>query len=182
MKRQVLALAAVSMAVGAYPATAEVVQSSPGGLVTRNEMRVSAPPARVWDELVEPAHYWNPEHSWFGDAAGLSLDLEPGGCFCEEGRAADGTVRRAEHARTVLADPARMLRLRGALGPLQSEALVGTLTVTLEPEAAGTRIIWEYVVGGHARFPLDEIAGAVDSVMAEQLARLVRSFESGAPD
>ena len=182
MKRQMVALFAIASAFGAPPATAEVVQSSPTGFVTTNEASVSADPAQVWDALIEPARYWTPEHSWLGKAAGLSLDLRPAGCFCEEAQGVDGAVRQAEHARTVLADPARMLRLRGALGPLQSEALIGTLTVTLEPEQEGTRIIWEYVAGGHARFALGQIASAVDAVMAEQLARLVGFLESGSAE
>jgi hypothetical protein len=72
----------------------------------------------------------------------------------------------------VYADPGKVLRMSGALGPLQSEAMNGTLTVTLKPVEGGTRILFEYVVGGYMRFKTEDIAPAVDGVMAEQLNRL----------
>ena len=74
--------------------------------------------------------------------------------------------------RVVYADRAKALRMKGALGPLQTEALEGTLTVTLEPQGNGTRIEWEYVVGGYMRFKPEEIAPAVDRVLGDQLASL----------
>ena len=72
----------------------------------------------------------------------------------------------------VYAAPGEMLRLRGSLGPLQSEALTGTLTVTLKAVDGGTEIDWTYVVGGHARFSLQELAPVVDGVIGEQFGRL----------
>ena len=62
--------------------------------------------------------------------------------------------------------------LRGSLGPLQSEALVGTLTVTLKPVDGGTELEWVYVVGGYARFSLEQVAPEVDSVVGTQFERL----------
>ena len=55
-------------------------------------------------------------------------------------------------------------------------ALTGTLTITLKPGGAGTRIVMEYVVGGYMRYKSDEIAPAVDKVLAEQLAGLAASL------
>jgi hypothetical protein len=81
--------------------------------------------------------------------------------------------------RVVYAEPGKALRMVGSLGPLQSEALTGTLTITLKPAAAGTRLAFEYVVGGYMRYKTDEIAPAVDNVLAEQLGRLAASL--GAP-
>jgi hypothetical protein len=74
--------------------------------------------------------------------------------------------------RVVLVQPRQVLRLVGGLGPLQSEPVAAVLTMTLKPVPGGTRILWEYVVGGTMRYKLDEIAPAVDKVMAEQLGRL----------
>ncbi len=51
------------------------------------------------------------------------------------------------------------------------------LTVTLAPQDEGTKLSWDYVVGGHARFPLTDLAPAVDGVIAEQMNRLVALFE-----
>ena len=83
------------------------------------------------------------------------------------------------------------LRMVGSLGPLQSEALTGTLTITLKPGGAGkaggagTRIVMEYVVGGYMRYKVDEIAPAVDNVMSGQLAALTVALgvtEAAEPD
>ena len=63
--------------------------------------------------------------------------------------------------------------MRGALGPLQSEPVDGVLTITLQPAVGGgTKLVWEYVVGGHLRYPVDKISAAVDEVMSQQLAHL----------
>ena len=78
--------------------------------------------------------------------------------------------------RVIYADPGKALRMEGSLGPLQSEALTGTLTVTLNRGGAGTRIVMEYVVGGYMRYKTDEIAPAVDKVLAEQIAGLAASL------
>jgi hypothetical protein len=67
------------------------------------------------------------------------------------------------------------------LCPLQSEALAGALSVTLTPVEKGTSLRFDYVVGGHARFDLAELAPAVDSVIGEQHMRLKRLIETGKP-
>lgn len=57
----------------------------------------------------------------------------------------------------------KLLRPRGALGPLHCEALTGTLSVQLTPvargEGTGTMVGVTDVVGGHARFAMRD--GAV---------------------
>lgn len=177
-------LAAALLALGlaaAAPGYGEVVESSATGFSTSASAIVAASPDVAWDELVHPARYWNGEHSWSGDAANLTMNPVAGGCFCEALPAHDGhPAGSAEHMRVVQAMPGRLLRMRGALGPLQGEALAGTLSVTLEPVAGGTKLTWEYVVGGHARFDLAGVAPAVDRVVGEQLERLAaRLGESG---
>ena len=83
--------------------------------------------------------------------------------------------------RVIYAQPGRLLRMSGALGPLQRDAATGTLTVTLEPTAAGTRLIWEYVVGGYMRFTPSEIGTGVASVLAGQLGRLAAQIGPAVP-
>ena len=73
--------------------------------------------------------------------------------------------------------PGRTLRMSGALGPLQAEGLIGTLTVTLEPSDSGTRITWDYLVDGEARFPVAEFAPVVDGVQGEFLGELVKLLQ-----
>jgi hypothetical protein len=72
----------------------------------------------------------------------------------------------------LLADPPQALRMRGGLGPLQSEPVDGVLTITMQPEGEGTRIVWEYAVGGYMRFEVPMISKAVDGVMSQQLSGL----------
>ena len=82
------------------------------------------------------------------------------------------------HMRVVYAEPYRALRMVGGLGPLQSEAVNGTMTVTFKPiDGSGgkaTRILWEYVVGGYMRYKVDTISVAVDKVLEGQLGGLVK--------
>ena len=116
----------------AVPASAEVVHASDNGFATQDVLVVDATPAQVWAKLIDPAQYWNPDHSWVGDAGNFTLDPKAGGCFCEAIPVRDGRgVGSVEHARVIYAAPSTMLRMRGSLGPLQGEALTGTLTITL---------------------------------------------------
>lgn len=170
-----MALAAM-MAACAMPAGAEVKEADASGFTVSHAVMLRASPAQVWAMLVAPARWWSAEHSWSGSAANFSLDPVAGGCFCE--RWAGGSV---EHGRVLQALPGRLLRVSGALGPLQSEALTGTLSITLAPEGEGTRLSVDYVVGGHARFPLRTVARAVDGVLGEQVQRLAAQIGPEAP-
>ncbi len=159
----------IALLLLATPATAAVKESGEGGFTVGSVRKVAAPPAVVWAALLKPERWWSSGHSWSGSARNMKLDARAGGCFCE--RWAKGEV---EHARVIHLSPGKLLRLRGALGPLQGEALTGTLTFTLAPDGTGTRIAVDYVVGGHARFALKEIAPAVDGVIDEQAANLAK--------
>jgi hypothetical protein len=151
----------------------EVLQSDASGFVVHGEADVETSMAETWTMLVQPSLYWTNAHSWSGDVSNMNLSAKAGGCFCEvipgNERRPDGSV---EHMRVIMAAPYRQLTMRGSLGPLQAEALTGTLTVQLEDYYGGTRITWDYVVGGYARFDLTEIAPAVDGVIAEQMNSL----------
>lgn len=168
-----LPLAATAL-MQALPAGAEVKEASDAGFTVNQVQTIAASPDKVWAALVTPGRWWSSAHSWSGDAKNLSIDPRAGGCFCE--RWAGG---EAEHARVVQAVKGKLLRLSGALGPLQGEALTGTLSFTLAPEGAGTKISVDYVVGGHARFGLRDVAPAVDGVLGEQVGRLAALLKGG---
>ena len=155
----------------------EVVKTTADGFVTRDTASVAATPMETWLMLIKPGQWWNPEHSWSGDAANMTLTPQAGGCFCERipGKDQPGAFAlegSAMHAMVVQSFPLHVLRMRGGLGPLQGEPATGVLTITLKPVDGGTRIMWEYNVGGPMRYTIDEIAPAVDGVMSEQLHRL----------
>ncbi|GAA5051971.1 SRPBCC family protein [Erythrobacter westpacificensis] len=156
----------------AAPASAEVVESSTGGFATHDSAVVAADRQAVWEALIHPEDWWS--HTWSNDSANLSLDPRAGGCFCETLPAADGWGEGSvEHMRVITVMAGSTLRMSGSLGPLQAEGLTGTLTVTVEDAGAGTRISWDYVTGGEARFPAAQFAPVVDSVQTEFLTALV---------
>ncbi len=183
---RILVAAAAGLALGT-PAAAEVVETSADHFVTRDSVTVKATPKAAWLTLIEPAGWWDDDHTWSGSAANLSIVPQGGGCFCErlpekEGTADTGLAGSAQHMTVVMAEPAKVLRMRGALGPLQSEPVDGVLTVTLQDAAGGgTKLVWEYVVAGHMRFPVNKISASVDTVMSQQLAHLANKLGPAAP-
>jgi len=170
-----VAVAAASLAPAA--ASAKVVKQDAAGFVTRDTVVVESAPRETWMALISPAKWWNGAHTWSGDPANLSLTPQAGGCFCEhipevETRADVGLAGSAQHMTVVHAAPDKALRMRGALGPLQSEAVTGVLTIALAEVEQGTAITFEYVVGGYMRYEMPPISEAVDGVMSQQLAGL----------
>lgn len=165
----------------AAPAHSAVTGSSSVGFAVENSVEVAADAATVYRLLGQPARWWNGEHSYSGDAANLSLDPVAGGCFCEKVPSKDGKAGSVEHGRVIYAAPDKQLRLSGALGPLQAEAVTGTLTFDIAPMGKGVRVGMSYVVGGYMRVETAKIAPLVDKVLAEQLQGLKRAAETGRP-
>lgn len=174
---RLLPLLAAAALLPSVPAAAEITASGPNGFVSHNEAVVKASPKEVWLALITPADWWDSAHTWSGDAANLTLTPQAGGCFCEKIPEVDEPERftlegSVEHMRVIQAYPERALRMLGALGPLQSEPVVGVLTIVISEVDEGTRIVWEYNVGGAMRYEVPVIARAVDGVMAIQLTAL----------
>ena len=154
------------------PAAAKVIDQSEIGFTVAHTAQVAASPDDVWKMLRMPQKWWSQEHSWSGDAANFWLDSQAGGCFCEK-LPDDGTgLGSVQHARILFAKPGEMMRLSGAFGPLQGEALTGTLTIQIKATPKGSALRFDYVVGGYMRFQVAQIAPAVDKVIGEQLAGL----------
>ena len=181
---------AISLATGT-PLSAEVVEQDRSGFVTKDEAVVSATPKEVWLALITPASWWNAAHTWSGDSANLTLRPQAGGCFCEKIPEAEEENRitlegSVEHMRVVQSYPESALRMTGGLGPLQSEAVNGVLTIAISEVDEGTRIVWEYHVSGRMRYEMDVISKAVDGVMTQQLdglaAMLGRVDDGGEPE
>ena len=177
MIRLTAAAALAAACLFSAPAHAEVIELADGGFVTRDAAAVGADPQAVWLTLISPGEWWADSHSWSGDSANMTITPQGGGCFCERIPAKDepgafGLDGSAQHMVVLQANPRKVLRMRGALGPLQSEPVAGVLTITLKPIEKGTRIVFEYVVGGFMRYDPQVIAKAVDGVMSQQLAGL----------
>jgi uncharacterized protein YndB with AHSA1/START domain len=151
-------------------ARAEVVAAGAHGFISEHEVLLAAPPARAYAALTEEvAAWWDPAHSHSGEAANFTLDAGAGGCFCEK-LANGGTVM---HMQVVFADPGRLLRLVGGLGPLQGMGISGSMDFALEAHGDnGTRLRYRYVVSGYAPEGLEALAEPVDRVQLGQLERL----------
>lgn len=182
MKRRLKAASAaigLAVAAGSVSAAADVTSTTDDSFVSRHEVVVKATPKEVWLALISPADWWRAEHTWSGDSKNLSLMPKAGGCFCETIPEVDEPGRftlegSVEHMRVVQAYPEAALRMVGNLGPLQSEPVTGVLTVTISKVDKGTRIVWEYNVGGPMRYEIPVISKAVDGVMSAQIAALAK--------
>jgi hypothetical protein len=137
-------------------------------------VEVPVAPDEAWQVMLQPGRWWSGEHTYSGDARNLSIAAVPGGCFCESipATGTGGLGGAIEHMRVVYVAPSSTLRLNGGLGPLQSEAVTAVLTMTLEPGGDGTKITWDFVVGGYTRSRMTELAPVVDRVVGDQLTRL----------
>ncbi len=192
MKR--IAILAACILASSAPASAEIKAQGENGFNVVHISEVEAAPDEIWKRLLSPKDYWSKEHSWSGSSAGFFIDAQAGGCFCEllQGKQTDSKPANAgsvEHMRVIFAQPGKVLRMQGALGPLQSEAVLGTLTVAMQPMPAKkngqplTKLSFSYVVGGYMRYKVSEIAPAVDKVIGEQFASLIKPFgKSGAAE
>jgi hypothetical protein len=172
-----------ALLVLATSAHAEVKTKADNGFSVFHSADIDATPDIIWKRLISPKDYWNKEHSWSGSVAGFTLDPRPGGCFCEaiQEELPGGkfkTLGNVEHMRVIYAQPGKVLRMQGALGPLQSEAMLGTLTVAIAPAKSGngSTVSFSYVAGGYMRYKPADIATAVDKVIGEQFAGLIKPY------
>jgi len=178
-RRLGLIVPAVLVLLGTGRVRAAVVDSTQAGFLVRSEAVFPAPPDSVYRALTgRIGAWWDSEHTFSGDSRNLSLDATPGGCFCE--RLPEGGGVR--HLTVVFASPGRLLRLAGALGPLQGAGVAGSLTWSLSPDPGGTRVRLDYSAGGYFPGGLPGMAPAVDVVLGEQFSRLKRFVETGRPD
>jgi hypothetical protein len=157
-------------------ARAEIVDAQPNGFLVQESALVQASPAKVWQVLLVPARWWSSPHTFSGDARNLHLDARVGGDWTET-LPSGGGVR---HMTVVFIDPPSLLRMEGALGPMQDFGAAGHLTIRLKAEAGGTRVDFAYDLGGHSPHGLDKIAPAVDHVLGEQITGLKAAAEASA--
>src|SRR5437867_9784705 len=179
MMRSSIVTFAILFAILAAPLRGEVIESTAAGFLVRNTASISAPPAKVYAAITDGVgSWWDPAHTFSHNARNLSVDAKPGGCFCE--RLPDGGG--VEHMRVVYASPGKLLRLTGAIGPLQEAALAGTMTWTLSQAGDATRVELSYAVGGFRVGGFRDLPAVVDGVLRGQLLRLKAFVETGRPD
>lgn len=182
--RTVFAVLAVAT-LTTTPARAEVTAQSDNGFAVGHTVTVSVDPDAAFAMLRTPAKWWDKDHTWTGSAENLYMDAQAGGCFCElipneattESGAPQRTLRGSvQHMQILYVDPGKLLRMSGALGPLQGEAMAGTMTIRLAAIKGGARLTFDYVAGGFMRMPQAEMASAVDAVIGAQASRLAMAL------
>jgi hypothetical protein len=169
------ALAAALALVLAAPADAEVVSAAAHGFHLRHVVEVAAPPQAALAAFAQVAGWWDPEHTYSGDSVNLTLELRPGGCFCE--RFGGGGI---EHMRVTYVDPGKRLVLTGGLGPLLYEATAAAMDIRVEGAGAGSKVTMNYKVAGFATGGADKLAPLVDKVLITQFTRF-RTFAARKP-
>lgn len=169
-------LAACLALLAPIPAAAAVSAASPSGFLVTIEAPAKAPARNVFAAIQQVGRWWDPQHTYSGNAGALSLEMRAGGCFCER-----WDTNSVEHARVLWVARDKTLRLEGSLGPLQELAVNGILQFSLEARGDDTALRLTYRVRGPAEAALDKQAAAVERVLAEQVRRLVRFVETGSP-
>jgi uncharacterized protein YndB with AHSA1/START domain len=164
-----------ALALAAPIAMAEVTGAGASGFEVREKVHIAATPDTVYATVLAPKRWWDPKHTYSGDANRLTLEAKAGGCWCES-MPGGGSV---EHLEVTYLAPGKAVRFRGALGPLQAMGVAGSLTITLAAGDGGTDLTLTYAVGGYARDGFEEISKGVDGVLAAQVARLKKAVETG---
>lgn len=162
--------------IAAAPATAEVVNASPNGFEVREAVNLVVKPDVAFSSFANIGEWWDPEHTYGGKSANLSLSLAPGGCFCERLPGGGGV----EHMRVAFVDPGKRVVLTGALGPLLYEAVTGVMDVQVKTAAGGSQLTLDYKAAGFANGGADKLAPVVDQVLAGQLQRY-RKYATARP-
>ncbi|HUA01747.1 MAG TPA: SRPBCC family protein [Candidatus Aquilonibacter sp.] len=158
-------------------AAGDVMDSAANGFTVKISANIHAAPADVFSHIMQVGQWWNPEHTYSGDAHNLSIEGHPGGCFCER-LGGQGSVR---HMEVIFVAPGKVLRFTGGLGPLQSLAATGTLTFSLAAAEDGTKLDVTYAVGGYFPQGMNTLAAPVNEVLTEQINRLKSYIETGSP-
>jgi hypothetical protein len=161
----------------ATPASAEVISAGPNGFEVRHSVNLVIPQVKAYSAFSEIQNWWSKDHTYSGDASHLSLQLRPGGCFCERLEGGGGI----EHLRVTYVQPGERVVLTGSLGPLLYEATAAVMDIKVERIAGGSRITMDYRAAGFAKGGAAEMAPIVDKVLGEQMKRLRVYAAGGAP-
>lgn len=168
----------IALAICASAARAEVADSSSSGFTVKTTLNIQAAPEEVYRRIIHNVgDWWDPAHTYSGDAHNLSIDEKAMGCFCEK-LPNSGVVR---HMEVVALMPGKSIGFTGALGPLESIAAAGNMKIQLTPADGGAKLELTYAVTGYLPAGMNTWAAPVDSVLKEQMTRLKNYVEHGNP-
>lgn len=154
-------------------AVAEVKEATPSTFLLAYTAELEAPAPAAFDAIARLSEWWSPAHTYSGKSSNLSLDFRAGGCWCE--RWEGGAV---EHARVVQVLKDRVVRLEGALGPLQAMAVPAIWHFEIKGSEGRSTVTMTYRARG-AEAGLDKLAPIVDKVMGEAFGRYVAAVKKG---
>lgn len=152
-----------------------VLENDSSGFITESSVSIRANALDVFDTFTKLSEWWDPHHSFSLDAKNLSLNLQVGGHFLEQMGDGQGVI----HSTVIFSKRGELLRMSGALGPLQMLGAYGTLTLEFKENKSGVDLIATYVVMGRN---LQDWAEPVEQVLCEQLVRLKNFVETGDPE
>lgn len=163
-------------AIFASPASAAVLSSGDNGFEIQQTVNLVVPQSEAYNAFGRVGQWWNNEHTYSGDGRRMSLQLRPGGCFCEPLDNGGGI----EHMRVTFVQPGERILLTGSLGPLLYEATTGVMDVKFERIAGGSRVTMNYRASGFAKGGAAAMAPLVDQVLGDQMKRY-RVYAAAAP-
>jgi hypothetical protein len=164
--------AGVAVLALATPAAAEVVERSADHFVLRYDVAIEGSREDFIDALEHIGEWWNPAHTYSGDARNLNLALDVGTCFCEA--LPDGST--FEHGWVSEYDPETGVLLEAPLGPLKGRTTVADWGIGWTGANRGMEVVMTYVVRGEG---IGAMADGVDGVMGQQFSRMIRFIEYG---
>ena len=166
-----------SLLLLAAVASGEVLDVGDNGFTIRETVTVTAPPDKAYASMIAVGKWWSSDHTYSGDAANLTIDARPMGCWCEKLPNLGGV----RHMSVVGVWPGKSIRFEGGLGPLQTMGLAGSMTWTFVAAEKGTTVEVRYAAGGYNPGGLKTVAPLVDGVLHEQVERYKRFIDTGKP-
>jgi len=152
------------------------LSASENGFEIQQSVNLVIPQPDAFAALGQVNRWWNKEHTYSGDPSRMSLQLRPGGCWCESLEDGGGI----EHMRVTFIQPGERIVLTGSLGPLLYEATTAVMDIKVSRIAGGTRVVLNYRAAGFAKGGAAAMAPLVDAVLADQMKRY-RTYAAGAP-
>ena len=149
---------------------AEVIAASAEHYRIKQQAQSALSPEAMWQKLIKPETWWHPDHTYSGDSANLTLDVQAGGLWKEDWPGGSVT-----HGQILLVSQNKQLRLNAPFGPLQEQGVSVVWTITIQPNSSGSVVLFDEIANGSRHSKLDELAPAVDFVKTEAINRLVNA-------
>jgi hypothetical protein len=157
-----------------YAVNAAVVDSTKIGFTVKHEKNVLLDPVSLFNVFCKDiGQWWDPSHTWSGKSENLYIQAYTGGGFGEQMESG----RSVRHMDVIFIDPGKLLRMSGALGPLQQFAVTGVLSLEFKKAGDSTHVSLTYAVGGYIPGGVSKFAVIVDKVLGIQFERFIAYSE-----